>query len=49
MKGSNSNVPYIFLTAGSICRVTENTKVVGEIMKEQRLNMIFFEVSMNFL
>lgn len=49
MKGSNSGVPDLFLTAASLPKVTENINAIGGIMKAQRPNMIFLEVVMNCL
>lgn len=45
MKKSNSNMPYLFLTAASSCKVTENVKVTEEVMKAQRPHVISFEVA----
>lgn len=38
-------MPYLFLTAVSSSKVTENVKVTEEEMKAQRPNMISFEVA----
>lgn len=45
MKSSNSNMPYLFLTAVRSCKVTENVKVTEEVMKAQRPDMISFKVA----